>query len=200
MKNQDENKKIILGNNIDADYILEVKDDSMAGDGINKGDLAFIREMPFVGHGYIAAVVLDGEVMFRRVFIEDDGYLLKASNSEYSPRLIRDDVVLGEVVGIFKKAKHEQQQQEPISLAEESFKTAAKDPEPEVTAMTAFLLWARMVQNGHLPNPGRHNEFLLKRNPELKDSRLAAEFSAFVGGMDFALEKHIEPDVGSEQA
>ena len=245
MKNQHELKETTLSGTIDADYILEIKDDSMAGDGIRKGDLAFIKKMPVVDHGFIAAVVLDGVATLRRVFVEDDGYRLSASNSEYIPRLTKDDVILGEFMGLYKKAQHEislaaarinagltqddvakkmskskqtigswengrtaidaanlvalceiygvsvddiyfPHIQEPISPA------AQNDLGPEEAAVAAFFLWAEMVREGTLPNPARHNEFLLKRSPELEDSLLAAEFRAFVGGMDFML--HCDPE------
>ena len=182
MNNQHELKETTLSETIDADYILEIKDDSMAGDGIRKGDLAFIKKMPVVDHGFIAAVVLDGVATLRRVFIEDDGYRLSASNSEYIPRLTKDDVVLGEFMGLFKKAQH----QEPISLAAARFKAAVKDLEPEEAAVAAYFIWADMVLDGTLPNPARHNEFFLKHSSGMEDSRIAGEFRAFVGGMDFA--------------
>lgn len=188
MKNQHEKKETTLSGKIDADYILEVEDDSMTGDGIKKGDLAFIKKMPVVDHGFIAAVVLDGVATLRRVFIEDNGYRLSASNSEYRSRLTKDDVVLGEFMGLFKKAQH----QEPISLAAARFKAAVKDLEPEEAAVAAYFIWADMVLDGTLPNPGRYNEYFKKSSPGLVDSEIVGEFKGFVGGVDFALKSVVD--------
>lgn len=70
---------------LDADYALRVKGDSMIGDDINDGDIVFIRQQPDVEDGEIAAVYVDGGATLKRVFKIGESVQLRSSNSKYSP-------------------------------------------------------------------------------------------------------------------
>ncbi|MBR2183082.1 MAG: helix-turn-helix domain-containing protein [Acidaminococcaceae bacterium] len=70
---------------MDADYALRVKGDSMIGDDINDGDIVFIRQQPDVEDGEIAAVYVDGGATLKRVFKIGESVQLRSSNSKYKP-------------------------------------------------------------------------------------------------------------------
>lgn len=70
---------------LDADYALRVKGDSMIGDGIVDGDIVFIRQQPEVENGEIAAVYVDGGATLKRVYKVNDTVELWPANPSYRP-------------------------------------------------------------------------------------------------------------------
>lgn len=70
---------------INADFCLKCKGDSMIGDGINDGDIIFIRNQDSVENGEIACVIIDDEATLKHVYISDNNITLVASNSNYPP-------------------------------------------------------------------------------------------------------------------
>jgi repressor LexA len=72
---------------IDADFCLTAKGDSMIGARIMDGDIVFIKRMPIVNNGEIAAVLIDDETTLKRVYYypEEHRLSLWAENPKYSP-------------------------------------------------------------------------------------------------------------------
>lgn len=70
---------------INADFCLKCKGDSMIGDGINNGDIVFIRKQDAVENGEIACVIIDDEATLKHVYISDNNITLIASNANYPP-------------------------------------------------------------------------------------------------------------------
>ena len=72
---------------IDADFCLTAKGDSMIGARIHDGDVVFIKAMPIVDNGAIAAVVIDDEATLKRWYYYPDQQklVLNAENSAYAP-------------------------------------------------------------------------------------------------------------------
>lgn len=70
---------------INADFCLKCKGDSMIGDGINDGDIVFIRKQDSVENGEIACVIIDDEATLKHVYISDNNITLIASNTNYPP-------------------------------------------------------------------------------------------------------------------
>lgn len=68
---------------INADFILIAKGDSMTGARINDGDLVFIRSQPTVENGEIAAVAIDDEATLKRFYQYGDLVVLRAENPAY---------------------------------------------------------------------------------------------------------------------
>lgn len=68
---------------INADYILIAKGDSMTGARINDGDIVFIRSQPTVENGEIAAVAIDDEATLKRFYRYGDLVVLRAENPAY---------------------------------------------------------------------------------------------------------------------
>ena len=72
---------------IDADFCLRAKGDSMIGARIMDGDIVFIRNQPMVDNGEIAAVIIDDEATLKRVYYDRDAgkLMLVPENPKYSP-------------------------------------------------------------------------------------------------------------------
>lgn len=70
---------------INADFCLRAKGDSMIGARINDGDVVFIRQQDMVDNGEIAAVMIDDEATLKRVQYDRDAdtLLLFAENPKY---------------------------------------------------------------------------------------------------------------------
>ncbi len=83
--NEDRESYVEASTDIQADFCLKAKGDSMINARIQDGDIVFIREQPSVYNGEIAAVVIDDEATLKRVFYypEKDLFILKAENPKY---------------------------------------------------------------------------------------------------------------------
>ena len=92
-----------------ADFVVKVEGDSMSGDKIQDGDMAFLRSTHAVDNGRIAAVLLKStnEVMLKRVYVKEDHAILQPSNPTYSPITTDNFLILGELVGIYHKVEWE---------------------------------------------------------------------------------------------
>ena len=69
---------------IDADFCLVAKGDSMINARIFDGDVVFIKQQNDVENGEIAAVVIDGEATLKRVYRHGDRLELRAENPVYN--------------------------------------------------------------------------------------------------------------------
>lgn len=94
---------------IDADFCLRAKGDSMAGAQINDGDIVFIKQMPMVDNGDIAAVLIGDETTLKRVDYDPDNFrlVLWPENPAYRPLIYQGDElnqvrILGRAVMIQK--------------------------------------------------------------------------------------------------
>lgn len=92
---------------IDADFALHVKGNSMIGDGINDNDVVYVRKQGVVGQGEIAVVLVEDEATLKHVYTAYGEIQLVASNPSYPPIIIRDSdhknvSILGKAVGVFR--------------------------------------------------------------------------------------------------
>ena len=71
--------------NLDADFCLIVKGDSMINARIFDGDVVFIHSQPDVEDGEIAAVLIDDEATLKRVYKMEDRIILRPENPTYKP-------------------------------------------------------------------------------------------------------------------
>ena len=85
--NEDRERYVMAGPNINADFCLRASGDSMVGARILDGDIVFIRKQDMVENGEIAAVVVnnDSEATLKRLYYyPDKGVLiLKPENPAY---------------------------------------------------------------------------------------------------------------------
>lgn len=80
-------------------FYLRAKGDSMIGARIQDGDLLLIRRQPTVENGEIAAVIVDGEAVLKRVFVRGDMLILQSENPKCEPKMYKsgDIVILGKL-------------------------------------------------------------------------------------------------------
>lgn len=74
-----------IPDNIDADFALRCKGDSMINARIFNGDIVYIRQQPTVENGEIAAVLIDNDATLKRVHLYGDHISLEAENPQYRP-------------------------------------------------------------------------------------------------------------------
>lgn len=84
---EDHESFVLAGSAVDADFCLRAKGDSMTGARIYDGDIVFIKEMPVVENGDIAAVVIGDDATLKRVYYypEKKKLVLNAENPRYEP-------------------------------------------------------------------------------------------------------------------
>lgn len=70
---------------LQADFCLQAKGDSMINARIHDGDIVFVRQQPEVENGQIAAVIINDEATLKRVsyFPEKSMLILKPENPAY---------------------------------------------------------------------------------------------------------------------
>lgn len=84
---EDRETVILANSNIDADFCLYAKGDSMTGARIMDGDIVFIKQCSMVQNGEIAAVIIEDEATLKRVYYYPDKnkIVLYAENPKYEP-------------------------------------------------------------------------------------------------------------------
>ena len=84
---EDRESCVMADMDINADFCLTAKGDSMINARINDGDIVFIKEMSMVDNGDIAAVIIDDEATLKKVYYyPDKGKLvLYPENPNYEP-------------------------------------------------------------------------------------------------------------------
>ena len=94
-----------LQSNVQADFCLEIRGDSMINAGIHTGDIVFIRQQPEVSEGEIAAVLVDGEATLKRFYRHGNAVELRPENSQYKSMFFTEDncmqfQILGKAVAL----------------------------------------------------------------------------------------------------
>ena len=86
--NEDRESYVLCGTDINADFCLKAKGDSMIGARIFDGDVVFIKKTEIVDNGEIAAIVIDDEVLLKRFYYFPDESLLtlQSENPKYPPK------------------------------------------------------------------------------------------------------------------
>lgn len=84
---EDKESFVMADMDIQADFCLTAKGDSMVNARIYDGDIVFIKEMPMVENGEIAAVIIDNEATLKRVYYYPDTnkLMLVAENPAFEP-------------------------------------------------------------------------------------------------------------------
>ena len=97
--------EITVSQNIDADFCLIAKGDSMIDARIFDGDYVFIRRCDIVENGKIGVCIVDGEATLKRIYYypEEEKLILIPENKAYAPRSfigdeLQDVRILGQAV------------------------------------------------------------------------------------------------------
>lgn len=90
---EDRESFIMADMDIHADFCLRAKGDSMINARIYDGDIVFIRKMPIVDNGEIAAVIIDDEATLKRVYYYPKNNMLQlvAENPKYEPLVYQNE-------------------------------------------------------------------------------------------------------------
>ena len=77
----------LAGGDVDADFCLRAKGDSMIGARIHDGDIVFVRRQESVENGEIAVVIIDDEATLKRVYYDraKGKLILTPENPRYAP-------------------------------------------------------------------------------------------------------------------
>ncbi len=104
LANENLEGEVTVPENINADFALRCKGDSMIDARIMNGDIVYIRQQPTVDNGEIAAVLIDEEATLKRVYLSNNTVTLVACNSKYQPFVFSGEElnnirILGKAVG-----------------------------------------------------------------------------------------------------
>ncbi len=99
---------IDIPEDINADFALRCKGDSMIDARILDGDIVYIKQQPTVNNGEIAAVLIGDEATLKKVYLTGDTLTLLACNSSYEPFVysgteLENIRILGKAVGFTSK-------------------------------------------------------------------------------------------------
>ena len=87
--NEDRESYVLAGTDIDADFCLKAKGDSMIGARILDGDIVFIKKTDVVDNGDIAAIAVDDEVLLKRFEYSKEENILALHSENPRYRTIR---------------------------------------------------------------------------------------------------------------
>ena len=109
---EDHENYILAGSDIDADFCLHAKGESMINARIWDGDIVFIRAQPQVENGEIAAVIIGDEATLKRVYYypQQNRLMLNAENPAFAPLIyigdeLRQIKILGKAVAFQSNVK-----------------------------------------------------------------------------------------------
>lgn len=86
-----------------ATFMLSVIGDSMINAGIHNGDLVLVQQGSVANNGEIVVALIDDEATVKRFFKEENIVRLQPENDFYEPIMVRNPIILGKVVGLFRQ-------------------------------------------------------------------------------------------------
>jgi len=91
---------------INADFCLYAKGDSMIDAGIRDGSIVFIKSQPTVDNGQIAVVLIEDEATLKRVYFDKDNkrMILNPANPAFAPIIVDNSQIESGSVRILGKA------------------------------------------------------------------------------------------------
>ena len=98
-------ERIELPVDVDADFVIPIKGDSMEPD-YQDGDLVFIQTSVDLNDGVIGVFNYNGEAYIKQLVIDEDQAYLHSLNPEYKDMPITPDTdfrIIGEVMDIYRE-------------------------------------------------------------------------------------------------
>ncbi len=89
--------------NSEGNFMLRIKGDSMINAGMFGGDYILVRQQRDAQNGDIVVALMDDEATVKRFFRENGKVRLQPENENYDPVYLDDLVILGKVIGLFRK-------------------------------------------------------------------------------------------------
>lgn len=87
----------------DQVFMLQIRGDSMEKAGIFHDDYVIVRQQNSAVDNDIVVALLEDEATVKRFIKKKDHVLLKAENDLYEPIIARNVLVLGKVIGLFRR-------------------------------------------------------------------------------------------------
>lgn len=85
-------------------FTLLCSGDSMINAGIFDGDIVIVQKQSVARNGEIVvAMTEEGEVTLKRFYKENDHIRLQPENDELSPIIVKNCVILGKAIGLYRK-------------------------------------------------------------------------------------------------
>ncbi|MFT8323379.1 MAG: transcriptional repressor LexA [Bacillus sp. (in: firmicutes)] len=84
-------------------FMLEIMGESMIEAGILDGDYVIVRQQSAANNGdIVVAMTEDDEATVKRFFKEKDSIRLQPENSSMEPIILRNVIILGKVIGVYR--------------------------------------------------------------------------------------------------
>ena len=84
-------------------FMLKVQGDSMIDAGIYNNDYVLVKKQNAAKNGDIVVALIEDEATIKRFFKEKDYIRLQPENQAMSPILTKDVIILGKVIGLYRK-------------------------------------------------------------------------------------------------
>jgi len=84
-------------------FMLQVRGDSMIGDGILDGDYVIVRQQEEAADGQIVVALIEEEATVKRLYREPNGIRLQPSNPAMEPIRTRSATIVGRVVSVLRR-------------------------------------------------------------------------------------------------
>lgn len=86
-------------------FALEVKGDSMTGDGILDGDIVIVKPQRTAQNGDIVVALIDNEATVKHFHKRGRFVELISSNEKYAPIISRDVEIAGKIMGVIRRMR-----------------------------------------------------------------------------------------------
>ena len=84
-------------------FMLRVQGDSMINAGILDGDYVIVKQQKDAINGDIVVALIEDEATIKRFYKEKDYVRLQPENEVMSPIIVKDVMILGKVIGLFRR-------------------------------------------------------------------------------------------------
>lgn len=83
-------------------FMLKVKGESMLNAGILDGDYIIVKQQSTANNGDIVVALIEDEATVKTFYKEKDHYRLQPENPDYEPIILKELIILGKVIGLFR--------------------------------------------------------------------------------------------------
>lgn len=84
-------------------FVLKVRGESMINVGIYDGDQIFVQQTPVARNGDIVVALVEDSATVKTYYKEEGRYRLQPENDTMEPIYVDEVVILGKVVGLFRR-------------------------------------------------------------------------------------------------